>query len=192
MGINTKYFWDEGEPPTEGNFIEGKELEKNNIGHGKRFFKLDRTQKRMIDEGWPLEKKERTTGKSSVYFIQSDRGGPVKIGRSKKPKQRVKGVQTGNPYKLVIRLLIINAGGRLEKKLHKLFQANNIRGEWFKEKTMKSFYRWINHAFHIEEHEKYDAIIVPKKPDNTPKTNKGLPKLGPRNSVRSRGIHGQR
>jgi hypothetical protein len=65
-----------------------------------------------------------------VYFIQSGTSGPVKIGLSKVPAQRVSKLQTGNPRKLILRHVIPGDRG-VEDQLHDRFKAARIRGEWF-------------------------------------------------------------
>ena len=69
---------------------------------------------------------------NAVYFIQPDAGGPVKIGtgRTSGIPQRLGALQTGNPYRLVVRRLV--AGDeRLERRLHDHFQSYRMVGEWF-------------------------------------------------------------
>lgn len=68
---------------------------------------------------------------SRVYFIQSERGGPIKIGRAINPEQRLKQCQTGSPERLVL-LAVISGGRDLERSLHARFAASRLRGEWFK------------------------------------------------------------
>jgi hypothetical protein len=65
-----------------------------------------------------------------VYFIQSGTSGPVKIGLSKTPVQRVSKLQTGNPRELILRHVIPGDRG-IEEQLHDRFRAARIRGEWF-------------------------------------------------------------
>lgn len=67
---------------------------------------------------------------SVVYFIQHGDYGPVKIGWAVDPEQRRRELQTGNPERLHIRVLI--PGDRvLEKELHRRFVDWHIQGEWF-------------------------------------------------------------
>lgn len=66
-----------------------------------------------------------------VYFIQSERGGPVKIGMSKDPQKRLEQIQTNHPDRL--RLLAVERGGKKEEaKLHERFGALRLKGEWFR------------------------------------------------------------
>jgi Meiotically up-regulated gene 113 len=65
-----------------------------------------------------------------IYFIQSGVSGPVKIGLSKTPVQRVSKLQTGNPRDLILRHVIPGDRG-VESELHDRFKPARIRGEWF-------------------------------------------------------------
>ena len=67
-----------------------------------------------------------------VYFVQADAGGPVKIGtgRTSGIRQRLSSLQTGNPYRLVVRRLV-SGDERLERTLHTHFQSYRLVGEWF-------------------------------------------------------------
>lgn len=67
-----------------------------------------------------------------VYFIQAGTGGPVKIGRSMNPTERLPTLQTGNPS--VLRILATMPGGPVvETSMHALFAKERVRpnGEWF-------------------------------------------------------------
>jgi hypothetical protein len=65
-----------------------------------------------------------------VYFIQSEYGGPIKIGHSFDVKKRLGSLQTGHPDKLI--LLGSFYGSQYdEHELHEKFAPYRIRGEWF-------------------------------------------------------------
>lgn len=67
---------------------------------------------------------------SKVYFIQSVRGGPIKIGMALDPEERLKELQVAYPYRL--RLTHTIEGGRArELALHKRFAEHRLAGEWF-------------------------------------------------------------
>ncbi len=68
--------------------------------------------------------------KDSLYIIQSDLTGMIKIGRSKYPKKRLKQLQTGNPNKLKIIATFDNEGWK-EKILHERLKNFRLEGEWF-------------------------------------------------------------
>ena len=68
-----------------------------------------------------------------LYIIQSDSTGNFKIGRSKHPEKRLKQLQTGNPNKLKLILVLENQGHR-EKLLHNRINSwtrKKSKGEWF-------------------------------------------------------------
>lgn len=65
-----------------------------------------------------------------AYFIQADVGGPVKIGWTVDPENRLDALQCGHPYTLKVRSLHLADRG-LEGRLHKQFAAHRLRGEWF-------------------------------------------------------------
>lgn len=66
-----------------------------------------------------------------IYFIQQvDYNGYIKIGVSKHPEKRLHELKVGNPDLLY--LIGYCRGNRQdEQKLHSLFSANKISGEWF-------------------------------------------------------------
>jgi len=72
--------------------------------------------------------------KCYVYLIQSG-DGPVKIGVASDPEFRRSELQTGNPYPLSIRLLIVcsdTAGAyEIESAFHRVFADVRLQGEWF-------------------------------------------------------------
>jgi len=72
------------------------------------------------------------TEREYVYFVQADRGGPVKIGTAyeKRLEARLVELQCGNPNRLVCRLLV-DGGRNLESSMHAMFRNLRIRGEWF-------------------------------------------------------------
>lgn len=65
-----------------------------------------------------------------VYVIGAEGSSVVKIGKATDIPDRLGGIQTGNPERLVIRWAV--AGGRsLEKALHSQFKPFRKEGEWF-------------------------------------------------------------
>ena len=62
-----------------------------------------------------------------TYLVQACDGGPVKIGSSDSPADRLRGLQTGNPRDLMIALLTCIP----EAELHRRYADRHIRGEWF-------------------------------------------------------------
>lgn len=72
----------------------------------------------------------KTNNWSKVYFVQGDKGGPIKIGHTDNIENRLKQMQTGNPDKLVL-LHLTNGGKNFEDELHERFSKYHYRGEWF-------------------------------------------------------------
>jgi hypothetical protein len=67
---------------------------------------------------------------SEVYFIQGYDGGPIKIGRARDPRQRVRDLQIGSPVPLDL-VCTIEGDERLESAFHKVFADDRLHGEWF-------------------------------------------------------------
>jgi hypothetical protein len=68
---------------------------------------------------------------SFVYAIQAGEGGPIKIGISDKPWERIETLQQANAEKL-IGLAAWHTLKSEEKELHREFAYARIRGEWFR------------------------------------------------------------
>lgn len=65
-------------------------------------------------------------------YVIKDSEGKRKLGFSKVPDKRVKDLQVGNALSLIVEYrLYVNHMIRAEKKLHDLFPAERLRGEWF-------------------------------------------------------------
>lgn len=65
-----------------------------------------------------------------VYVMQSK--DHVKFGVSKNPWSRIKELQTGNPYKIeLLVVLFYDDYFLIEKELHRYFNKNRAYGEWF-------------------------------------------------------------
>ncbi len=69
-----------------------------------------------------------------IYFIQVENNGPIKIGNAKKPEQRLKTLQIGNPKKLNL-IAVIPGGSPLESKIHRDLKDFKRSGEWFNPTT---------------------------------------------------------
>lgn len=63
-----------------------------------------------------------------IYFVQCE--GMVKIGYSNNPYKRIQALKTSNPLELVM-LLVIEGKQSDEAKIHKQFEKDHFRGEWF-------------------------------------------------------------
>ncbi|WP_024693009.1 GIY-YIG nuclease family protein [Pseudomonas syringae] len=67
-----------------------------------------------------------------IYFFIEDSNEQVKIGRAKDIERRKKGLQTGNPRKLLLLGWIrTDDDVRLEKEIHRHFSHLRGSGEWF-------------------------------------------------------------
>jgi hypothetical protein len=65
-----------------------------------------------------------------IYFIRCHATGHTKIGKADDPRARLRGLQTGSPSRLD--LVGTLPGDRSEEaRLHRLFDARRVRGEWF-------------------------------------------------------------
>ena len=73
---------------------------------------------------------EQCEGVDWVYFIQSERGGPIKIGVATNVKARLDQLQSGNWEKLVV-LGTLAGSFKHENMLHRHFAATRLLGEWF-------------------------------------------------------------
>jgi hypothetical protein len=77
---------------------------------------------------------------SHLYFIQAGEGGPIKIGYSADPQERLAMLQVGNHEELRLLAAINYSTGSLGNKtaahqesvFHRVFNVARIRGEWFK------------------------------------------------------------
>lgn len=67
---------------------------------------------------------------SKVYFIHAQEINAVKIGFSIHPEKRLANMLTSSPCALEI-LATFDGGPVEEKRLHKMFSKDRIRGEWF-------------------------------------------------------------
>jgi hypothetical protein len=74
-----------------------------------------------------LDPSQRET---AIYFLQSEHGGEIKIGRADDVAKRIVSLQTSRPDKLV---LLAAASGSLqqERDLHDRFSKHRVKGEWF-------------------------------------------------------------
>jgi hypothetical protein len=82
-----------------------------------------------------------------VYFIQSGRGGALKIGVAVDVNKRLETLRVGNPADLIVRGAI-RGGYAEEKHLHRLFGKLRMRGEWFGRAETILEYVEQNYDFH--------------------------------------------
>lgn len=86
----------------------------------------------------PITRTEQDKQKA-LYVIQSVVGGPIKIGISDSPSERLSQLQTASPYKLQI-LECYDQKSQLEKKIHKHLARYQMHGEWFREEALSVFH----------------------------------------------------
>lgn len=108
------------------NFVEAQEASMSQTMRQKEH-RLKRRD--LVRSG--LDPSQRET---AIYFIQSEHGGEVKIGRADDVAKRLVGLQTSRPDKLV---LLAATPGTLqqERELHTAFSAHRVKGEWFSPTT---------------------------------------------------------
>jgi hypothetical protein len=68
--------------------------------------------------------------RGQVYFVRRGIDGPVKIGTSVDPQQRLRQLQTACAEKLVL-LGTVAGGATLERSIHEFCSAFRMEGEWF-------------------------------------------------------------
>jgi len=75
----------------------------------------------------------------TVYFVRAGTDGPIKIGATTDVGRRLRALQTSNPAELTVIAVIPPAGEEcgfeLEQRIHGMFTAERIRGEWFQPST---------------------------------------------------------
>lgn len=92
------------------------------------------TEKRVVGReslSWDYES-NCSVNRSYVYFVQEGQRGPIKIGFAGwSPRDRLTGLQVGNPRRL--RLIgLVEGTGKTERDWHARFESLRIRGEWFR------------------------------------------------------------
>jgi hypothetical protein len=70
-----------------------------------------------------------------IYFIKDVVTQAVKIGYSKTPEKRLRGLQTATPNELVL-LGSIHGGLEHEEAFHSRFAEHRLQGEWFKKEIL--------------------------------------------------------
>lgn len=66
-----------------------------------------------------------------IYAIQSEKNGPIKIGKADRPWQRMHDLQIASPYLLRL-MTYVNWHNDYERKIHKHLALHRLRGEWFR------------------------------------------------------------
>ena len=69
--------------------------------------------------------------RDQLYFIQEGNRGPIKIGLSRKPYNRMRDLQIANASKLRMLWFFTPKSNKIENMLHNHFCDYKITGEWF-------------------------------------------------------------
>ncbi len=56
-----------------------------------------------------------------IYFIQAGKNGPIKIGKSENPKERLSQLQTANYQKLILLWILPENDAWTEDSVHEMF-----------------------------------------------------------------------
>lgn len=78
--------------------------------------------------GGPLKASSRRIREPHTYLVGMDGSALVKIGSATDPKKRLQSLQTGQPAALT---LLWHTVGDFEYALHRVFETQRVRGEWF-------------------------------------------------------------
>lgn len=79
----------------------------------------------------PIERIDRLPKNMNVYFFQIENNGPIKVGISQDPDERLKQIQTANPYKINFLFSFISDYA-IENYIKENFKDTLLRGEWYK------------------------------------------------------------
>jgi hypothetical protein len=97
-----------------------------------------------------------------VYVAQAD-DGPLKIGITKDPKNRLRALNTGNPAPLNIQLLLECSpcfARMVEQQAHRSLEAYKIKGEWFTAPLVVAAYHLMRVADEVSGRHSYRAVAV--------------------------------
>lgn len=112
-------------------------------------------------------RQQRIEGKSpaeKIYVIEMDQN-RFKIGRSQRPKSRLRSLQTSNPHKLILlHTFPADSGKEAEEKLHRAFHTYRLEGEWFQfnlaqQQVLCTIREYKNGRFLAESEHEYIQIL---------------------------------
>lgn len=121
----------------------------------------------------------------SVYFITAREVGRVKIGCAYDPEQRLAKLQTMSPCDLALEAVLHGTYAE-EGQIHKLFEEERVRGEWF---TITEEIEAVIAANRAPKKlsKKDIQTLQPVKPPREPVDRSGLQEINKR--LRSGDIH---
>lgn len=98
--------------------------------------KKRRTKRISIDDLYERQKRNKPKIKKKpefgfVYFIGNLDKNICKIGFSYSPNKRLKELQTGNPFPLVV-FKTVKGDLKMEKTFHLIYRQYRTSGEWFR------------------------------------------------------------
>ena len=88
----------------------------------------------------------------NLYFIQMNKTGAIKIGRSSNVERRLSELQVGSPHRLRVLMIVPNQGG-IEKSLHRRLAHHQLRvgkGEWFGPDCLWDLPPWLYEMLDLE------------------------------------------
>ena len=65
-----------------------------------------------------------------IYFIQAGFNGPIKVGHSVDPAERIRALATASPHELHV-LCVAPGGSSVEAECHRAIRMHRVKGEWF-------------------------------------------------------------
>lgn len=133
--------------------------------------RLDNSVNHQMNDNFDPDNYRNPASSRRVYFI-SDGGYAIKIGVGSDPEDRLSKLQVGNAKKLKI-IGMVRGSFELEAAIHRHFDANHVRGEWFRDTAeLRAFI--AKHRTDISEDEKPNPLLPPlrRRPanDNQPQS----------------------
>jgi hypothetical protein len=87
----------------------------------------------VLNDGWA--QRYQSSEYPSLYVMHTATTGYYKIGKANVPLNRLRNLQTGNPFALTIVHRVSGSdpdeASRLEARVHEILDPHHLRGEWF-------------------------------------------------------------
>lgn len=92
-----------------------------------------------------------------IYFIQAGENGPIKIGQSDNPEERLKQLQTANYQELKLLWIYDDTDDEVytESNLHEELSHLKIRGEWYSSERgeiKKFIHDYLRNSYMVNTH----------------------------------------